>query len=151
MWSPHGVTLKSGTLGRWEAGSSSLPSPASPIRHRARPWAPHQQRAGKSHTPTFLAGLIEGGRETPFLSVFFPEEQFTPNPHFEGSQEENLGTSTGGSGPLRGLLVPCGHLLHNQLAIKLLLKGMFRSREGRSTSHSTQLLTPEAPSNFLSV
>lgn len=54
----------------------------------------------------------------------------------EDSQEENLGTSTGGSGPLRGL---------QQSSYKVTFKRFALFRQ------STQLLTLGAPSNFLSV
>lgn len=95
-----------------EAGGSSGP-PRLCLPSQAQGWAPGT-RPGESreepHTH-LLAGLTEGGREPPLLRAFSPRRAVRPKPPLHagpGSQDQNLGTSTEGSGPLRGLRCPAG-------------------------------------------
>lgn len=105
METPRGETEAKAPCGgrRLAVPASSLSLP-----QQAQGWALGTRPAESREEPHahLLASLAEGGGETPLLSVFSPRRAVTPSPHFPGSQEENLGTSTEGSGPLRDLTVP---------------------------------------------
>lgn len=59
-------------------------------------------------------------------------------------------------GPLRGLTVPCRHMLHKQKGYKVTSKKVHsvpgaQARQGRASGQSAQLLTLGAPGNFFFV